>query len=190
MQTDFSARALVGLFGDDDFSLKVSPDGATFLTGLAIDKDTGNVAIGGGPDANNRPLVSGESTLFTNPGDVRLNLSKGAAANDATLSFQTGFAAHFLVGLLANDHLTLKYTPNGVTYPSPPALVVNNKSGRAVFKKLQNGPRPFNVVLRNHVAQSAWLTSATPADNSWYSVVWAPSSASSWPSPIPAAATG
>ena len=44
-QTSFSGRAEFGLTGDDDFHMKVSPDGTTFHEGIVIDKDTGEVSF-------------------------------------------------------------------------------------------------------------------------------------------------
>jgi len=44
-KTGFSARALIGLLGDDDFSVKVSPDGSTFHDALKIDRANGRVEI-------------------------------------------------------------------------------------------------------------------------------------------------
>ncbi len=44
-QTAFSGRAEFGLTGDDDFHMKVSPDGSTFHEGIVIDKDTGEVSF-------------------------------------------------------------------------------------------------------------------------------------------------
>lgn len=41
-QTNFSGRAEFGLTGDDDFHMKVSPDGSTFHDAIIIDKDTGH----------------------------------------------------------------------------------------------------------------------------------------------------
>ena len=46
-QTNFSARAEIGLTGDDDFHFKVSPDGSTFHDNLIIDKSNGRVRIKG-----------------------------------------------------------------------------------------------------------------------------------------------
>lgn len=42
-QDGFSTRALFGLLGDDDFTVKVTPDGSTFHTGLVIDRNTGQL---------------------------------------------------------------------------------------------------------------------------------------------------
>jgi hypothetical protein len=43
LQNGFSTRALIGLLGDDNLTLKVSPDGSTFKTGFTVDKSTGAV---------------------------------------------------------------------------------------------------------------------------------------------------
>lgn len=51
-QTGFSGRAEMGLAGNDDFSIKVSPDGSTFLDGVLIDGTTGEVSF-----PNSRPKV-------------------------------------------------------------------------------------------------------------------------------------
>lgn len=44
-KTGFSARALIGLLGSDDFSFKVSPDGSTWNTGLTMDRATGRPTL-------------------------------------------------------------------------------------------------------------------------------------------------
>ena len=51
-QDGFSGRAEIGLTGDDDFHLKVSPDGSAWFDSIRIDRTTGKVsfpAAGGGP---------------------------------------------------------------------------------------------------------------------------------------------
>jgi hypothetical protein len=40
-QTSFSGRAEMGLTGDDDFRIKVSPDGSTWRDGIQVDRNTG-----------------------------------------------------------------------------------------------------------------------------------------------------
>jgi hypothetical protein len=52
-QTGFSGRAEYGLAGDDDFHVKVSPDGSAWHEAIVVDKDTGevsfpNTSLGGG----------------------------------------------------------------------------------------------------------------------------------------------
>ncbi|MFN4098863.1 MAG: DUF2793 domain-containing protein [Pararhodobacter sp.] len=44
-KTGFSARALLGLLGSDDFSIKVSPDGGTFHEAMRIERGTGRVEL-------------------------------------------------------------------------------------------------------------------------------------------------
>lgn len=45
-QTGFSGRAEMGLAGEDNFSIKVTPDGASWTTALTIDAGTGRTDIG------------------------------------------------------------------------------------------------------------------------------------------------
>ena len=47
-QSDYSTRAELGLVGDDDFLLKVSPDGSTFHEGIRIDRLTGKPSFPNG----------------------------------------------------------------------------------------------------------------------------------------------
>jgi hypothetical protein len=44
-KTGFSARALIGLLGSDDFSFKVSPNGSTFYDAFLIDRTNGQVEL-------------------------------------------------------------------------------------------------------------------------------------------------
>lgn len=44
-KTGFSARALIGLLGNDDFSFKVSPDGSAIYDAIRIDRTSGRVEL-------------------------------------------------------------------------------------------------------------------------------------------------
>ena len=44
-KTGFSARALIGLLGSDDFSFKVSPDGSAYYDAILIDRTSGRVEL-------------------------------------------------------------------------------------------------------------------------------------------------
>ena len=46
-QANYSGRAEMGLTGDNDFHVKVSPDGSTWYDALIVDKDNGNMEIPG-----------------------------------------------------------------------------------------------------------------------------------------------
>ena len=45
LQSNYSPRALIGLLGSDDLSIKVSADGVTYRTALAVDKTSGQVSF-------------------------------------------------------------------------------------------------------------------------------------------------
>ncbi|MCJ2033287.1 DUF2793 domain-containing protein [Methylobacterium sp. J-068] len=47
-QSGFSGRAELGLTGDDDLTLKVSPDGAAFREALRVNRSTGALAVAAG----------------------------------------------------------------------------------------------------------------------------------------------
>jgi len=54
-KNDWSGRAEIGLAGNDDLSIKVTADGASWLEGMVVNRDTGNVSFPNGittPDAN------------------------------------------------------------------------------------------------------------------------------------------
>ena len=44
-KTGFSARALIGLLGSDDFSFKVSPNGSAFFDAIIVDRTNGQVEL-------------------------------------------------------------------------------------------------------------------------------------------------
>lgn len=59
-QTGFSGRAEMGLAGNNDFAIKVSADGATFRTAVAVDAGSGNTAMGDiAADAAHRLTLDG-----------------------------------------------------------------------------------------------------------------------------------
>jgi len=55
-QTNLSGRAELGLAGDDDFHLKVSPDGSTWHEAMVLDKDTGQVGLGTSAPTSRAPF--------------------------------------------------------------------------------------------------------------------------------------
>jgi len=75
-KTGFSARALIGLLGSDDFSFKVSPDGAAYFDAMLIDRNTGRVELPKPailPAASIAPAApaSGRLALYARVGQAR-----------------------------------------------------------------------------------------------------------------------
>lgn len=63
-QSDYSGLAEMGLLGNNDFSIKVSNDGSSWLSAMIIDATSGFVGVGGWPGSSTLTLTnsaSGES---------------------------------------------------------------------------------------------------------------------------------
>lgn len=118
LQTAYSTRALFGLLADDNFTLKVSPNGSTFYSAISISKDNGHVGLNGfTADVNNALGVKGTNFLFdAETNHCRFTLNKTAAGNDASFTFQSNYSARVLLGLLGNDDFAFKLTPDGTNY--------------------------------------------------------------------------
>ena len=135
-QTGYSGRAQAGLLGSDRYRISVSATGSAYTQALDIDPATGHVGLAGyAADANNALGVLGTACLFAAATDsMRFTFSKIAAANDATLSFQTNFSARALLGTTGSDAFQLKVSPDGTTYYQ--AFVVDQTTGNVAFKAL------------------------------------------------------
>jgi hypothetical protein len=59
-KTGFSSRALVGLLGSDDFTIKVSPDGSAFFDAMVVDEATGTARF-----PNTKPQIDEFNTAGT-----------------------------------------------------------------------------------------------------------------------------
>lgn len=91
-QDGFGTRALFGLLGDDDFTVKVTPDGSSFFTGVSIDKDDGTAKFPAGLRDPNSGLLA---TLMV-PAIVkdlwRINVTSVATPRTYTISSVSGSA--------------------------------------------------------------------------------------------------
>lgn len=82
------------------------------------------VGVGGASaDASNQLAVFGTAALFNSSGSFSFKFNKNAAANDAAMSFQTGFTAYALVGLLGDNDFTIKVGTGATT-----ALVIDEST--------------------------------------------------------------
>lgn len=97
-QTGFSGRAEFGLTGDDDFHMKVSPDGSTFHEGLVIDKDDGVTSVKGLRNIDTGVTLS--SVVFTPGGDGTVSIYR-----NNTVSGQNPRTA--IINSISSDIITL-----------------------------------------------------------------------------------
>ncbi len=85
-QTGYSGRAEMGTAGNDDFSIKVSPDGVNFHDGMVVDGQTGEVAFPNG-SSDFRERLSGDRSYHVRPdgSDSNDGLSNTAGGAFATI---------------------------------------------------------------------------------------------------------
>ncbi|MDR3461526.1 MAG: phage tail protein [Beijerinckiaceae bacterium] len=135
-QTGYSTRALAGLLSSDRYRISVSAAGTSFTQALDIDPGTGHVGLAGyTADSNNALGIAGTSFLFTASVDsCRFTFNKAATANDASLTFETGFSARALAGLLGSDGYQLKVSPDGSTFFQ--VYTVDQTTGNLAIKAL------------------------------------------------------
>jgi hypothetical protein len=98
-QTNFSGRAELGLAGDDDCHVKVSPDGSAWHEAIVIDRASGNVSFPNTPGLSG----SGEANTSSNAGSGA-GLAKAKAGVD--LPFKS---------LVAGTNVTLTASADEVT---------------------------------------------------------------------------
>lgn len=67
-QSDWSGRAEFGLAGDEDFRVKVSPDGAAWHDALVVDRASGAVAMPGSPWAAGANLLANGDMIINQRG--------------------------------------------------------------------------------------------------------------------------
>jgi len=72
LQSGWSARAELGLVGDDNFSLKVSSNGSAWNTAFAVDKVTGQLSIGKQLNLNGSLAITGGTPSVTRDGAASL----------------------------------------------------------------------------------------------------------------------
>ena len=95
-------------------------------------------------DSFNRLSINTPAVLLNNAGSsIDMTFNKNAVGNDASLSFKTGFSTRGIVGLLGDNDLTLKVSPDGSTFNT--ALILKAATGRAEV------PQPMELVAQTSV---------------------------------------
>lgn len=163
-QDAFSARAQVGLLGDDNFTFKVSPNGSTFFSGITLDKSTGSVTLG-----NARTVVADAnySALAT---DREISYTSITAARIVTLPAASAFPAGH--SLLIVDESGAVSTTNTLSIVPAGSDTINGSTtngalvtGYGYCRLISNGSNKWNQVGRrtNLIAfTSSGTYNATP----------------------------
>lgn len=92
---------------------------------------------GASPDATNRLSVNAPATLLNHDGaGHQLKLNKAAAAQTASLTFQTGFSGRAEMGTTGSDDFAIKVSPDGSTFYT--ALTVARATGQLSLPQVLN----------------------------------------------------
>ena len=76
----------------------------------------------------NKALWTARETSEGGDGDLRMTLNKAAPADVLSLLFQSGYGGRAELGLIGDDDLTLKVSPDGAAWRV--ALSVDRATGR------------------------------------------------------------
>lgn len=105
---------------------------------LGVAQDLSRLGLGASADAANPFLAKLNTALWTaldaasgGDGDLRLKLNKETASDVLSLLFQSSYGGRAELGLIGNDDLTLKVSPDGTTWRQ--ALSVDRNTGRIWF---------------------------------------------------------
>ena len=109
-------------------------NGSNWVSALTGEVNLSALGINTTPDANNNKLaVKANGILFSHDdvtpgsGDMRVTINKSAAGKDASLVFQNNWSTRALLGLLANDDLTIKVSPDGSNWKN--GLIIDRNTG-------------------------------------------------------------
>lgn len=115
-------------------------DGAAWLMLSDGPLSVAQLGVSAAPDATNRLTVSSPGSLFDHAGAGHLmTLNKAAAADSASLAFQTGYSSRALLGTDGVDDFGLKVSDDGVSFLD--AVTVSAATGHVALPQgvLANG---------------------------------------------------
>ena len=109
----------------------VAAEAAGALNGQNV-QNVAQLGVNATADATNKLSVSSQAILFNHAGaGIQEKLNKNAAADTASLLFQTAFSGRAEFGTTGDDNLHLKVSPDGSSWKE--AMVVDRTTGAATF---------------------------------------------------------
>ena len=127
---------------------------------LAAIRSVSRLGINTEADESNRLAVKADAALLgwddvtPGRGDMRITVNKKAAANDAALVFQTGYASRALFGTLGGDDFVLKTSPDGAAFTT--ALTAAAATGVVAFPVSPTAPTPAPQDASARLATTAY----------------------------------
>ncbi len=107
-QTGFAGRAELGTTGDEDFRLKVSPDGATWREAIVVDRTTGAVALPNTPVRASRERLTADRIYYVRTDGSDANDGLSDTAGGAFASVQHALDIVYGRVDLAAHHVTIQ----------------------------------------------------------------------------------
>jgi hypothetical protein len=147
-QDNWAGRAEMGLAGDDDWRIKVSPDGAAWFEAIAIDRTNGRVRL---PQTPSREVLTAARTLYVRTDGVDTNNGLANNAAGALRTIQRALTLAFTTLDLAGFDVTISVAAG--TYAE--ALSVTSPqvgAGRIVLQG--TGANPAAVLVSSGAATS------------------------------------
>ena len=127
------------------------------------------VGVNATADATNKFVVSSSATLFNHVGNGhQIKLNKNAAADTASLLWQSGFSGRAEIGTTGDDDFHVKVSGNGTTWFE--ALSINRNTGVVSLPQGVSALPVFGVGAKGMVPASVAGTSKyLRADGAWSS---------------------
>lgn len=126
----------------------------SIVAGGGLQGSFSDVGINASSDATNKLALSSTASLFNHAGaSHQLKINKAAAANSASVLFQTGFSGRAEFGTTGDDDFHVKVSANGSAWNE--AIVINRSTG-AVSLPLTAA----SMVERIYITSATWTKPA------------------------------
>ncbi|MER0239732.1 DUF2793 domain-containing protein [Fulvimarina sp. MAC8] len=139
-QDGYSTRALMGLYGDDDFRIKVTPDGGSYHDALVVDRASGAVDL---PATKAVSLIAVSDGSDTLPDATPTNLS-GFTSEYANLGDSSFSGGQLTIGPKGAGLWSFGFS--GSLAASAPGFSVELLRNGAAYARAQAGGSSFDTV--------------------------------------------
>ena len=137
MRTGTSGRFEIGLIGDDDLTVKVSPDGSAWTTAMTIDKTTGSLRLPAGSAASPALKVGDADSGLAGGADMLAFIIGGAERA------RFGTSGNFLIGGESAYSTRTGVTGESVVTPKAQILSTGSEAALMLSRFTSNTGAPY-----------------------------------------------